>query len=273
LGAFISAFQANQVGWEQLTSYRMPKSYRDGLLVLILMIAACQSCCGAPGDVTAELMAAPSATSPYSPGKAFLCITTQLDSRVKQERYGLFAGSKTGEPMVGGSTLDKEFKQQPTRPAHLAWTLKQPITEEQHQAFLDLVEKVNTGNYPLTASNCNDFVHDVVDALGWTNVRKGLAFETYVRELYTAAIKEFDYTGTYGGEFKMIRDEDSWQAYKNGERYATLRELGHNARWIVLRWEAKKTSIRLPLKGGPYEFQTGPATSAWYKGKPVTVRL
>jgi hypothetical protein len=117
-----------------------------------------------------------------------------LAAGVKEDCYGLYPDPKSDAVFVGGSNLANQFKQDPTRFANVTWSFKKKISQAQLQSFGAALALADNIPYRYTTQNCGDLVSDIVDALGWHNVSKGVLPEPYVRNLYAANIQRFAFT-------------------------------------------------------------------------------
>lgn len=240
--------------------------------VLVGCLAYAGSATAAPGDIYGEVMGAPPGTyAPnfpwFTPGHAFVCITYDLASGIKEECYGFYP-STGNSAIVGAPNLANEFNKDPTRFSHVSWSLRKKISASQRQAFFNNVATVDKPPYALLQNNCGDFVHDAVDAFGWTNVSKGALPEPYVRDLVAANIVRFRILppnkgtltragGAWVQKIPTVPDRVYQDEHHSDETYMYIIDKQHNV------------ELRLPLKGGSYDYNY--SGQGWHNTGSVSV--
>jgi hypothetical protein len=243
---------------------------RKFFLCLVSGLFLAEGMPAASGDVYAELMSSPEATSWVSPGSAFLSISVdEGPGGMREDCFGFYETSRPGQVFIGGPALSGFFRKNTAKFSKISWSLRKKISETQRQQFLSLVAKVNGGGYDLMADKTGDFVSQAVDLFGWRNVSQQPLPETYVRDIYVANLAEFEYPA---GKFK--RDKDGWEELKNANAKKrkngppSFSELNHDDSWLILRDATRQMDIRLPLKGGTSQWKAKGDWADLYKVVP-----
>ncbi len=208
------------------------------------------------GDVFLEVLASPPGTFPVgqnwlTPGHAFVCISYHLSSGIKEDCFGFYPASSGNEAVIGGDSLNDEFQKNPDRFSNVSWSLKKKLGSTQRQSFFQIVNDANSRTFSLTKYNCGDFVFDAVQAIGWSNVSKGLLPEPYVRDLVVVNTKRYKYL-LNGSFHRLERSNANWlQLNENGRVSNTYVDRGHDGTHIMMDDGPRNVvEIRVPIKGG-----------------------